>query len=57
MVLLSKLFEIQMLYLWFLFFFNRIDTLTMIRLKQDELAKINALGIYSSSQLDYFGIG
>jgi hypothetical protein len=35
--------------------FFRMDTLAMIRLKQDELAKIKTLAIYSSTQLDLFG--
>jgi hypothetical protein len=33
----------------------RIDTLTMIRLKQDDLAKIDTLRIYLLTQLDVFG--
>jgi hypothetical protein len=33
----------------------RIDTLTMIRLKQDDLAKIGTLRIYLLTQLDAFG--
>ncbi|CAF1104258.1 unnamed protein product [Rotaria sp. Silwood1] len=33
--------------------FIEIDTLALIRLKQDDLAKINTLGIYSRTQLNF----
>ncbi len=36
-------------------YFFRIYTLAIIRLKQDMLARINTLGIYSSNQLDFVG--
>ncbi|CAF3716386.1 unnamed protein product [Rotaria sordida] len=36
--------------------FIEMDTLALIRLKQDDLAQINTLGIYSRTQLNFFDL-